>query len=314
MIAANSVKCLNKVKDCLKTKFQMKDLGPISCFLGIRFKQAEGMITMDQSQYLKNKLIKFKMDTCKPRSTPCELAGYNDSKSESQNENNSLYREMVGALIYAMTCTRPDLSFVVSKLSQHLSDPTEADFVMLKHVFRYVQGTADYCLKFKKSSNDIKLNGFSDADWGTSLDRRSTSGFYFSLCVNGPALSWKTKKQSTVALSSCESEYMALCATTQEAIYLSNLLHDFNSVVHKSAERKSVIINVDNQGAIALAKNPVHHNRSKHIDIKYHFIRENVVNNNVSLIYVPSENNIADLMTKPASKVKLCKFRNSLFG
>ena len=180
-----------------------------------------------------------------------------------------MYKEMVGSLIYAMMCTQPDLSWVVTKLSQHLSNPTDVDCIMLKHVFRYIMGTLNYHLCFRKSVDGLKLNGFSDADWGTSVDRRSTSGYYFSLNKDGPAISWKSKKQQTVALSSCESEYMALCAATQEAIYLSQLYNDLN-IVEKSIE--PVVVNVDNQGTIALAKNPVHHNRSKHIDIKYHFI------------------------------------------
>ena len=110
---------------------------------------------------------------------------------------------MVGSLIYATACTRPDLSWVVSKLSQHLSNPTEIDFTMLKHVFRYISGTVDDRLKFKKSRNGLKLQAYSDSDWGSSQDRRSTTGYYFSLSPVGPALSWKSKKQQTVALSSC---------------------------------------------------------------------------------------------------------------
>ena len=249
------------------------------------------------------------MDSCKPRSTPCELAGY-DVESEARKENSPIYREMVGTLIYAMTCTRPDLSWVVSKLSQHLANPSDTDFVMLKHVFRYILGTLDYRLTYKKSSNGLLLNGFCDADWGTSLDRKSMSGYCFFLNKDGSAISWKTKKQATVALSSCESEYMALCLATQEAVYLSSLVNDMSL----SQKTEPVVINVDNQGAIALAKNPVHHNRSKHIDIKYHFIRENVANNKIELQYVPSADNIADVMTKPVAKVKLSKFRKLLFG
>ena len=161
VVAANSEACVAKVKSDMKNKFRMTDVGPISCFLGIRFKQEGGVITMDQTEYVKTKLKKFRMDSCRPRSTPCELASnvIYDERS-GPNENKSLYREMVGSLIYLMTCTRPDISFVVSKLSQHVANPSNENFVMLKHVFRYLLGTVEYRLTFKKSSSGLLLSGF----------------------------------------------------------------------------------------------------------------------------------------------------------
>ena len=199
---------------------------------------------------------------------------------------------------------------MVTKLSKHLSDPSSADFAMMKHVFRYILGAVNYQLNFRKSKNGLQLIGYSDANCGSSVvDRRSTSGYYFMLNESGPVISWKSKKQPTVALSSCESEYMALCSAVQETVYLERLLND----VLKSSF-SPVTIFVDNQGTIALSKNPVHHNRFKHIDIKYHFIRENVKDEKVNLIYVPTDKNIADMLTKPSSKLKLMIFRDVLFG
>ena len=308
VIAANTMKCMDEIKKLLKMKFNMKDLVPISWFLGIEFTQTEGLITMSQSKYLLSKLEKFGLDNAKPRSTPCELAGYDSDNFEIDNNLN--FGEMTGSLIYAMVCTRPDLSWVVTKLSQHLSDPSSADFITMKHVFRYILGTVNYQLNFRKSKNGLQFIGYSDANWGSSVvDRRSTSGYYFMLNESGPVIFWKSKKQPTVALSSCESEYMALCSAVQEAMYLERLLND----VLKSSF-SPVTIFVDNQGTIALSKNPVHHNRSKHIDIKYHFIRENVKDEKVNLIYVPTDKNIADMLTKPSSKLKLMIFRDVLFG
>ena len=149
-------------------------------------------------------------------------------------------------------------------------------------------------------------------------DRKSISGYYFALNPCGPAISWKSKRQATVALSSCESEYIALTHATQEALYLSQLLKDF--IPEKSPRptvikhSKSIQINADNQGAIRLSRNPVHHSRSKHFDIKYHFIRDSIQSKKIDTVYVPSEENIADMMTKPFSKVKLRKFHGLLFG
>ena len=203
---------------------------------------------------------------------------------------------------------------LVSKLSRKLSNPSEGDFLMLKHVFRYVLGTLNYCLTFSKSSNGLKLVGYSDADWAGSLcDRKSTSGYCYLLNSDGPIISWKSRKQNSVALSSCESEYVATCAAAQEAIYLSRLFNDF-------IPSKTVVddfqtnIYVDNQGAIGLAKNPVAHNKSKHIDIKYHFLRDIVNKKKIVLNYIQSQFNMADVFTKPATKIKLSRFRMIMFG
>ena len=195
--------------------------------------------------------------------------------------------------------------------------------MMLKHVFRYILGTVNYCLTFRKSTNGLRLIAFSDSDWaGSRSDRKSTSGYIFTLNHDGPGISWKSKKQDSVALSSCEAEYMAACAAAQEAIFLNRVFRDFCQQTVPSRNVRTpvirladnVVVNVDNQGAIGLAKNPISHNKSKHIDIKYHFVRECVHNNTITLEYVPSEFNVADLMTKPTSKVKLSQFKKSMFG
>ena len=181
---------------------------------------------------------------------------------------------------------------------------------MVKHVFRYLLGTVDYKLSFRKSIGGLKLVGHTDADWASSVpDRKSTSGHCFMLNDFGPVVAWKSKKQPTVALSSCESEYVALCASVQESVYLGRLITE---LLQKSFE--PVTIHVDNQGAIDLAKNPTHHERSKHIDIKYHFSRDCVAEGKVEVVHVPSECNVADMMTKAVSKGKLLKFRDTLFG
>ena len=190
---------------------------------------------------------------------------------------------------------------------------------MVKHVFRYLLGTVNNKLRFTKSGGGLELFGFSDADWGANEDnRKSISGYYFSLNQRGPAISWKSKRQATVALSSCESEYIALTHATQEALYLSQLLADFlpTKVFSPTVIRHSepIQINADNQGAIRLSRNPVHHSRSKHFDIKYHFIRDTILSKKIDTVYVPSEENIADMMTKPFSKLKLRKFWGLLFG
>ena len=184
LVATKACDLMETVKDLLKNKFKMKDLGPVSWFLGVQFSQSVNGIEMTQSHYLQGVLKKFGMDQCKPRYTPCELKPSTEPTNTDNNmeEDNRRYREIVGSLVYAMTTTRPDLSWVVTKLSQHLVSPDHSDWIMLKHVLQYVKGTIDYKLHFQKS-DALYLHGYSDADWGSSEDRKSTSGYYFSLSI-----------------------------------------------------------------------------------------------------------------------------------
>uniref|UniRef100_A0AAV1UU28 Polyprotein n=1 Tax=Peronospora matthiolae TaxID=2874970 RepID=A0AAV1UU28_9STRA len=180
------------------------------------------------------------------------------------------FRNAVGCLMYLMVGTRPDLAAAVGVLSQFSADPCPTHWQALKRVLRYIQGTREYGIEYQATNND-KLHGYSDADWAGDVEaRRSTSGYTFIL--NNGYVSWRSKKQSTVALSSTEAEYMALTEAAQEAIWLKALLCELDEMRSDEA----VKIYEDNQGSIALAKNPEFHKRTKHIDIRYHFVREKV--------------------------------------
>ena len=160
-----------------------------------------------------------------------------------------------------------------------MSKPTKAHLGIAKHVLKYVKGKLDYCLKYKKSDSPIRLTGYCDSDWGSSEDRCSITGYSFQLSSHGPFISWRSKKQKVVALSSCEDEYMAMTCAMQGANFLRQLFFDMTN-----CDRDIVTLHVDNMGAIALAKNPVHRQRSKHIDIRHHFIRSEVRNEIVLLM------------------------------
>ena len=223
-----------------------------------------------------------------------------------------LYREIVGSLVYIMTATRPDLCYSVTNLSQHLAKPTLAHLNAAKHVLRYLKGTPSRNLVFRKTEEGLNLTGFCDADWGASEDRRSINGYGFRLSNHGPLVSWKSRKQPTVALSTCETEYMSLAAAVQEAKFLFQLLESMGA--GNKDVFSPVTLYCDNQGALALAKNPVQHQRSKHIDIRYHFVRSEIQKQLLNLVYVPSKDNLADIFTKPLPGPRIKTFLSVILG
>ena len=303
IIAASNMKLINETKGLLSGRFKMVDIGPLSWFLGIDFKIEKDCISMSQSTYLNNVLTRFKMQDCKPISTPCDKFIVDEN---SEPCSSTEYRRAVGSLIYAMICTRPDLSWIVTKLSQYSNNPTICHWTAIKRVFRYIKHIIDYCLCFRKSPCGLKLTGYCDSDWGSSIDpegaRRSTTGYCFNLNKIGGAISWKSRRQPTVALSSTEAEYMGLSAATQEALYLKQLL---NNIDPQFKIKIPIVVYEDNQGAIALIENPVHHQRTKHIDIRYHLIREQVINDCIDVEYLQTDLMVADCLTKPVGRIKL---------
>ncbi|TFY52997.1 hypothetical protein EVJ58_g9696 [Rhodofomes roseus] len=208
------------------------------------------------------------------------------------------YQAIVGSLMYAALGTRPDISYAVQSLSQYNSRPNEDHWKAAKHVRRYLKGTQDFAITYGGSSDDLnvkafyrnfRLEGYSDADWGANPDdRRLISGYAF-LVGNG-IVAWSSKKQTMVALSTMEAEYMAISYATRHAIWLRALLAELTF-----AQDGPTPINADNQSAIALSKDNVNHSRSNHIDIRHHFIRECILADTVSLKYCPTDVNLADL-------------------
>ena len=308
IVAASNEVLLKNVKESLSDRFRMKDLGELRYFLGIEFSRTEGCIKMSQKQYSEKVLSRFGMSECNPRKSPCNEGLDKDIDNSPLLRESGLYREIVGSLIYLMTATRPDLSYSVTKLAQKMSNPSENDMNVAKGVLRYLKGTSEYGLEFKKSGDKAQIQGHCDSDWASSYsDRKSISAYVFWLERSSSFISWKSKKQNIVALSSCEAEYIALSYCVQEAIFLQKLLATF---YEEDCRISTVRIGVDNQGCIALAKNPVHQQRSKHIDVRYHFLRNVVSDRIVELYHVPSRENIADVLTKPVSQYKiraLCK-------
>ena len=285
----------------------MTDLGELKNLLGQRItrNRKEKTLKIDQEAYVKRTLEKFRMENCRPISTPAEATRLS-KPTEEEEPTTKPYSSLVGSIVYASSKTRPDIAYATSKICQFMSNATDKHWTAAKRVLHYLQATPSYGITFKGSVEPPTLIGYADADFGGDPDdRKSTTGYVFLLC--GGAISWRSKKQPTPALSPAEAEYMAAAEATQEAIWLRQLLKDL-----KIEQKQPTTIFEDNQGCIAMTKNNVYHSRTKHIDIKYHFIRTEVENHKVTFVYKQTADMIADIFTKPLEKQAFVKHRAKL--
>nr|XP_049701711.1 uncharacterized protein LOC110381443 isoform X2 [Helicoverpa armigera] len=295
---------VTNLKTMLSKEFKMKDLGLVSEFLGIHINQnlEKGITTLSQRKYLENVLKRFNMEDCKPMLTPLD-SNLNtkmfDSNTNCDIDIERVCRQIIGCLMYAVSGTRPDLCFAVSLLSRYQKCANSALLSSLKRVLRYVKHTLDYKIVYK--CDDSVLQGYCDADWGgDQRDRKSTSGYLFTFanCL----VMWCSKKQSSVSLSSTEAEYVSMSMAASEACWLVNLLHDFD--VQNDSPVK---LYCDNQGAILNAStDSLKH--LKHVDIRYHFVKDLIKNNKIDIQYINTCEQLADMLTKSLSKELLIKF------
>lgn len=294
----------DKLKINLNNKFRLKDLGEARNILGMRLRKINNCLYLDQHTYIQNLIEKFNMVDCNPVRTPLEL-GMKLQKSETCDVELP-YQNLIGSLMYLAVNTRPDITHAVSYLSQFNTCYNKTHWNCAKRILRYLKGTIDLCLKFDKSKNNTIVTGYVDADWGNSSDRRSYTGFVFMIGSN--AISWESRKQSSVATSTTEAEYVAMAHGAKEGIYLNNLL---NELMPNSNNLPIVMFN-DNQSAQMIANNKICHNKTKHIDIKYYFLREVVLDGKISLHYLSTDKMIADIFTKALAGPKHTYFVNKI--
>ncbi|XP_059064400.1 secreted RxLR effector protein 161-like [Cryptomeria japonica] len=243
------------------------------------------------------------MSDCKPSITPIET-GIKLEAHPREKFDSTLYRQLIGSLIY-LTISRPDISYAVGVASRFMEEPYVQHWKMEKRILRYIKGTINFGLYYSHTKN-AHIYGYCDSDFARdSIDRKSTSGYVFKLGIG--AITWNSKKKSTIALSSTEAKYRSASEAAKEAIWLNQLLREI-----KMESSHSTTLLCDNKSCIALAKNPVYHQRSKHIEIQAHFIHEKVLNGDISLQYCQTKDQVADIFTKPLCSAKFSKFRSML--
>ena len=287
-------------KEQYMNKYKMQDLGPCEWILGMRVKRDRKIrtLTLDQTVYTEKVLKEFGMEISKSTSNP--ESGKNISKDDCPAEGHKdesfmkLYQSMVGALIYLSLSTRPDIAHAVNKLSRFLSNPGQNHMNATKHVLRYLRGHSDMGLTYhgKLGSSEIEMSIYCDADWTNDKDeRKSTSGYMIFL--NDCPIVWTSKKQKTVALSSAEAEYMAMSNAAQEMLWLLGFLKEIQMKI-----KLPVTVDCDNMSAIAVSKNDGKYQRTKHIDIRHHFVRDLVKKGILQVTWVPTKSQLADVLTK----------------
>jgi histone deacetylase 1/2 len=306
VIASSSSAAVDKLVHALSDTFPIKDLGVLEYFLGLEASRNSGGMTLTQRKYALDLLHRVGMENCKSTSTPLAPTERlsRDTGASLGPDDSFRYRSIVGGLQY-LTLTRPDILFAVNKVCQFLSQPTEVHWEAVKRILRYVKGTLNTGLKFRKSSS-MGISIFTDADWAGDVDdRRSTGGF--AVFVGPNLVSWSAKKQPTVSRSSTEAEYKALANGAAEAMWVESLLKELGV-----SQQRFPILWCDNLGATYLTANPVFHARTKHIEIDFHFVRERVADGALQIRFISSGDQVADMFTKPATRQMLHRFSINL--
>ena len=315
VLTGNNPGAIEQVIKSLSQSFAVQDMGALSYFLGVEIDYQPDSIILSQKKYILDLISKAGLSDSKPVSSPMPTSANLTLGDSPTFDNPVRYRQLVGALQY-VTLSRPDITFAVNKVCQFMHSPTENHWAVVKRILRYLQGTSSYGLRLKQQSDLTvhaytdssapPITAFSDADWaGCPDDRRSTGGFAIYLGSN--LVSWSARKQRTVSRSSTESEYKALADTVVELTWLQALLRELQVPL------KAVpTLWCDNLGATYLSANPVFHARTKHVEVDFHFVREKVAQGQLSVQFISTNDQIADIFTKPLSSQRFLFLRSKL--
>lgn len=312
LILGRSLGAVSEFKEEFSKMYKIKDLGEVRTFLGLEVTRdrASRTLTISQRSYTLKLIDEYLGGS--DRTDPTPTGGIQTLGKAKQNEPRadiSLYQRAIGSLMYLQRGTRPDITFAVCRLSQHCSDPTIRHWNCVLRVVRYLRGTSSYAIRYGNTERLQALKGYSDSDYaGDPADRLSTYGYIFKLC--GGSVAWTSRKQRSVSTSTTEAEYVALCQTSKQAVWYCGLLRDIGYSKYLK-DGFTVPLLCDNQSAIALADNPENHARSKHIDVQFHYVRQLLAYNKISVEYCPTSHMVADALTKP---LRLSVYRTCIKG
>ena len=318
IVGFNNIDYFNAFKEQLMSQYKMKDLGMISYVLGIHVRCTEFTIELDQERYVMNLLEKYGLHKCNPRQTPFDEHDINDLAVLSVQPNvvydeniNQQYRSLVGALMYPMICTRPDIAYHVSILSRYLGKATNKHLEIGKKILRYLRGTSARKIIYKRQTMNTSLIGYVDADLGGCIVT-GKSTFAYLIYLAGSLIAWKTKLQKKTAQSSTEAEYVGLSNIIKEIIWLSYVLIGFK--IPKLLNDQPILVYEDNQGAIDIANNPINGERTKHMNLNYHFIRDEILDGRVKVVHMGTKNQLADISTKYKGQITFKEMTDRMFN
>lgn len=300
---------IKKVKEDLFKVFDCRDLGRVKFMVGIKvdYDAEAGVMFLSQKALINKVIERFSIEEGRSLSTPMDPAQKIAMEEANDDEPtiNVPFRELTGVLLYLAECTRPDLSFAVHFCARFSSNPKVIHWKALRKIARFAAQTSEQGLQFTRGS-DLRFYGYSDSSWADDGNNRRSTGGHVVIFSGGP-VSWTSKKQSVVALSTMEAEYISLGRLCQEAVWLIRAMDEFGV---SNIEFKMYS---DNKAAVQVAKYPSsQHSRSKHIDVKYHFIREILDQEGVSLEWIPSDSMVADIFTKPLGRIFFKKFSSKI--
>lgn len=312
LICSNKIGNLRRIIEHLEEQFQIRTMDA-DRFLGIEFSRNRKKKELTAAQPLLTLALlkKFRMENCLPKPIPADPHTHLSSEMSPKSEKEKAakekipYREAVGSLLYLAMTTRPDIAFAVGQVSQYCQNPGNGHWNAVKRIFSYLAGTPYHGLCFRNSNNQAVI-GYSDADFARDQDtRRSTTGYIFF--YHGGPVVWASRRQRCTSLSTTEAEYVAGCESSKEAVWIDHLLKEIGQ-----DKLLPIPLLCDNQSAIRLAKNPEFHQRTKHVQIKYHFIREQLKSGIIDLQYVGTENQLADILTKPLETNQFQNLRDQM--
>ena len=281
---------IRSLKQKLFMEFEMKDLGNLKYFLGIEVYRSEQGIFINQKKYILDLLAKTGMLDCKPAETPIVVNHRLQTEPKGKSTDREQYQKLVGKLIY-LSHTRPDISYAVGVVSRFMHLPQVQHMEAVARILRYLKGTNDKGVFYGKNGH-TDIVAYTDADWAGDRDSRKSTSGYFTL-VGGNLVTWKSKKQKVVALSSAEAEFRGVAKGITEILWLKKLLCELGFPPTETCK-----LFCDNKAAISISENPVQHDRTKHVEIDRHFIKEKLEKQIISLPHVKSEDQLADILTK----------------